>query len=482
MLFVLCGVVAAIGLRDLPSLPRALALGAMAGLAVLTRHECWIPAAALMGFGLWSLRNATSVVSLRVGLIAAFAVTVVAGAVATLAESGGMALLGLIPTGLNRIVLGGFPSWERLTIEAAATSALGLVGVAALWLCLALTDVRARWLGGILVCVFLSACAVHLGMSISMARLVVERGLPAAPTSLQATIYSAVVSSRVPPARLALFLLDQRFQQHLFPAVLPPILLLALLVRWRKWTDVRARDLALLLLVLAVSLRLRRGLGGTDWYNVLVELPGYALFLHLVAAVEAREARRAVSVAIAILLVVGVYTRYALGRGPLTVHVYPTTTTERGRVRWAEQQGTDYLALGEVLDELDPGHRRPLLAFGPSGGWNYYFARPHATPFTRGLASDADADSALVLLRALPLPPLIVDNRAIVRAAVPPRLTPLSWEGTLEVDTVNRLRSPAFERLLAGCRMVVGLPGPPVIPVYDCPAARAALTPPDSSR
>ena len=481
MLFVLSGAALAIMLRDLPSHPRALALGVMAGLAVLTRHEHWIPAAALLVFGLWSLRRATSARALRTSLAAGFAVTVLAGTIATFLQSGGLALLGLIPTGLTQIVLSGFPSWERLTIEAAATCALGLAGVAALWLCLALTDARARWIGGILVCVFLSACAIHMGMTVSMARTLAVRGLPASPTTLEATIYSAVVNSRISPARVALFLLDQRFQQHLFPAILPPILLLVLLVRWRTWTDLRARDLALLLLLLASTLRLRRGLSGTDWYNVLVELPGYALFLHLVAATEAREARRAVSVAIAILLVVGLYTRYTVGRGPLTAHVYPSTTTERGRVHWPAQQGTDYLALAEVLDQLDPGHHRPLFAFGPSGGWNYYFKRPHATPFTRGLVSDADADSAAVLMRASALPPLIVDNRAIVRAMVPPRLTALSWEGTLEADTSNRMRSPAFERLLAGCRMVVGLPGPPVVPVYDCPA-RAALTPRDSSR
>ena len=482
MLFVLGGTVAAIMLRDLPSHPRALALGVMAGLAVLTRHEYWIPAAALLAFGIWSLRRATSVTALRVSVVAGFAVTALAGTIASFAQSGGLALLGFIPTGLNQIVLSGFPSWERLVIETAATCALGLAGVAALWLCLALTDTRARWIGGVLVCVFLSACAIHLGMSVSMARTLTVRGLPAAPTTIEATIYSAVVDSHVPPVRVAFFLLDQRFEQHLFPAILPPILLLILLGRWRRWTDLRARDLALLLLLLASTLRLRRGLGGVDWYNVLVELPGYALFLHLVAATEAREARRAVSVAIAILLVVGVYTRYTVGRGPLTAHVYPPTTTERGRVRWPVQQGTDYLSLAEVLDQIDPSHRRPLLAFGPSGGWNYYFMRPHATPFTRGLVSDADADSALVLMRASAVPPLIVDNRATVRALVPPRLSPLRWEGMLEADTVNRLRSPAFERLLAGCRMVAGLPGPPAIPVYDCPAARAAVTPPDSSR
>ena len=467
ILCLLGGTALAIELHERATVAIAVGTGVACGLAMLSRHDLWVPALVLAGWAAWASSRGGRSPRAAAALWTAFLATAVLGVAAALLQSGDAALAGLAPARIGDAILRGFPSWERLTIEIAAASALGIAGVVALWLCFALDDTRTAGLGGLLLFLFLSACAVHLGMTIAIAREVADAGPGATPTVLRESVASILRAGRS-PMRIALYLLDQRFQLHLFPAILPPLLLAALLVRWRHWPVVRDRDLALLLLALAVALRLRRGLGGTDWYNVLVEIPALALVLHLAATAGGRQAQRAVSMAVTILLVVGCYTYYNLGRGPLTLRRYGQTPTARGVVHWPEDEARLYQEVRTMLDEADPAGRRSLLVFGPAGGWNYFLARDNPTPFTRGFASARDADSVRARVRSMAVPPLVVDNRAMIGIAARWRPSLRSWESVPMALGSAPLQDPAFARIVEGCRELGAVAGPPRIPVYDC--------------
>ncbi len=479
MLFLLVGVGLVVRLGDEPASRTGIGAGIVLGLAALCRHDFWLPALFLVAWGMTAVRHASGRPTLRTALLAGFLGTVLAGVVLAVGTAGTAALHGLAPRGSIETIVQSLPTVERLMMEAAAASALGIAGVVALWLCFALDDARAFRMGAVLLVIFLSACAVHLGMSVAAAHDIAIGGLPANPTPTEETI-ARVVAVRS-PLRTAVFLLDQRFQAHLFPAIMPMVLLLVLVLRWRRWGLRRDRDLALLMLGLALMLRARRGFAGTDWPNVLVEIPAYALFLHLVAAAAGRSAQRAVSMALAILFVVGLYTYYNLGVGPLTQRRFAPAATARGTVRWEPATAADYRAWTAVFDSLDTGARRPLLAFGPSGAWNYFFARANPTRFTRGFASEADADSARAAVRGSAAPSLIVDTRGVVRFARQSRPALFSWENRATGGQPTLLDLPALGRVMEGCRRREGIPSEPGIPLYDC-ALPPVPTPPDSSR
>jgi hypothetical protein len=474
MLFLLTAVVQTIQLLDRPSRRGAVVAGTCEALAVLSFQALWAASAYLWVAGLGLLaRRADRPPGTRSSLAAAFLVTLAVGAAAVVVTAGGGAL-GFIATGFGEVgesVARAWPSLERLTIETAALSMMALIGVAGLWLSLAMSDGRAaRWVG-ILLAVFLSACAIHLGMTVGVGARLMAEGTPSYATPIEETLIRAAQAGRG-IGRVAFFVLDQRFQQHLFPVILPPVLLGVLVWRWRRWGDLATRDRVLLLVGLAVALRIRRGFAGADWYNVLVEVPAYALFLHLVAGTAAREARRSVSAATGILVLVGLYAYYNQGRGAFTRRSgYSTTVTERGVVRWSGAEARDYLAVRAIVDSLDPPGERPLLAFGQTGGWNYYLRRPNVTPVTRALwYPDVRGWDAVARLRGRNPAPLLVDNRMMLQVTMPAvRLG--GWEQRMRPHPTVARDRPVFERLVAGCAAHPAT-ADSLIVVYDCAAPR----------
>ncbi len=479
MLCLLAAIAVAVRLLDQPGRRGAVVVGLCLGLAMLSRYDLWIASVGIASWSAWAVRREPERQQVRVALLASLVATLAVGTAAALLQSGPDALASLVPRDLSETVANAYPSWERLTIEVAATAALGIAGVVALWLCFALDDTRAWLMGGTLLVVFLSACAVHAGMTTAMAREIAA-GAGETPTGPLAETVRALVESRHSAFRTGLYLLDQRFQQHLFPSLLPPTLLLVLLARWGRWPQTRGRDLTLLLLGVSVALRVKRGFAGPDWPNVLAEIPAYAIFLHLVAASAGREAQRSVSVALTILLAVGCYTYYNLGRGPMTRRPYPAFETPRGVVHWGVAEAATFATVEGELHRLDPGRTRPLLAFGPAGGWNYFFARTNPTRYTNGFMTDAGADSAGAAMDTLAVGTIIVDTRSGLRAAAPPRLNLAAWSMP-RTDSAVRFDRPAFDALLAGCRGTSVHTEPADLVVYDCPARRT-VTPPDSSR
>lgn len=485
---VLCLLLAAaltVSLLQRPTPTVAALAGVAEGLTILTEQDFWLAGLYLLVSGLVILRRRRTPLGVTGTLTGAFFGVVIAGALFTAVAAGVSPLVGIRAGagGTLDSFLRGVPSWERLTVEAATTCALGLIGVAALWLCLALDDARAARWAGVLLLGFMSAAAIHLGMSVAVARSLAAVG-PRAPLSpLQEALVAALSAGRSTP-RAALFVLDQRFQQHLFPIVLPPLLIGILLARWRRWTNREMRVHTLLLLGLCLAARVHRGFGGTDWYDALLAIPAYALFLRLVAATVGREAQRSVSAALAILLVMGMYAYYSLGRGPLTLRGgYPVTVTERGMVRWPASEAGVYRAVRDTVNRLDPLRSRPLVATSQTGGWNYFLARRNPTPLTGGFLLVPEAAPILERARSDPRGIVIVDTRRFFTTAPPPRPTLTGWEPA-RVEGQPLLEQATFERFVRGCRRVPVTPtATDTLLVYDCPPRAASpTTPPGSSR
>ncbi len=481
VMLILLAVSRASDLLRTPARPTGAMLGILAGLAVLSKHTFWLPALYLVGFCAVRLgQDPRRPRGVRRALVTAFAATTVTGFGGVLAQGGFGALAGLLVGfgGGGDVLRHGLPSLERVTIEVAATAALVLVGVASLWLSFAMADARAGRLVGLALLVFLSACAVHLGMSFGTIRRLAAEGLSAMPTPTEDGLWPAVASGRS-SLRAALGALDERFQQHLFPSILSPLLLITLVVLWRRWAEVELRDRALLLLGLCIALRVRRGMGGTEWYHPLIEIPTYAVFLRLVAGTAVRHAQRTASAAVAILLAVGMYCYYNQGRGPLTRRVFSATSTAAGRVRWPADEAADFRAVRRTLDSLDPTGLRPVLAFGQTGGWSYFLARRNVSRITEGFYfTDGGGPREAMALRVHDPAPLLIDNRLLSQWMVVPRFTPLAWEPPMRPTRHAREDRALFETMAQGCTVVPLTPSDrPRFVVYDCP-----LMPRDSSR
>ncbi len=259
--------------------------------------------------------------------------------------------------------------------------------------------------------------------------------------------------------------LRERFVQSAIPVSLAPLVLLLVGVRWKRLDDERRMSLALLL-GLAITLRMRRAFGGSEWFEFLFTLPVVIAAVELLLNLTPDALRRFRLGTTALLAVGAVFTYVTLVRGPGTLRVYPAATTTRGTVHWAAGKLKDYRRLLAELDSIDPSRSRPLVAFGYSGGFNYFMARENPFPMTQDFFFSAfNADS---VLRQRPPRLLLIDH---------PFLEDESW-GTAVFEwrqwEQSRVRGPyrwydrpRFNRLREGCAAV--LPSPTVFTVYDCP-------------
>src|SRR5205085_2241600 len=166
-----------------------------------------------------------------------------------------------------------------------------------------------------------------------------------------------------------------------------------------------------LLLGLCIMMRARRGFSGADWYNVLLELPAYALFFKLICGPAQQKAARAVRAALSLLIVIAIYSYISLAVGPLTFQGrYPRTVTRNGLVRWPAVAAMAYQTADRLLQSADPEGHRPAFAFGASGGWNFFLTRPNPLPWGDGLPAGDSIVREQATPRLMRSRSLLVDN------------------------------------------------------------------------
>jgi hypothetical protein len=425
--------------------------GVFAALAVLSKQDFWIPAAYLVVVSTIRSRQRTTVLAASLVLLAGIgAIVATAGAQILRPLAGGFGHAGVTGGG-------GFPSWERLVVDA---------------------FVLALWCGGILLLSGLAQRRLAVGSLLAIGAVATLLGavhvyasmhvaLPPGRAVLTPTQGALAFHIRAGNSLLrpAIGWLWDRIVQNAIPVSLAPLLLC--LLRWR-WTRLQGERRAMLatLLGLAVAMRMRRAFGGAEWFEMLLMLPLVQASAELLLDL-APPALQRFRLSYTGALTVGALAAYVwLGRGPGTFDVFPAVQTARGTVHWPVGKLRDYRRILAQLDSIDPSRSRPLLAFGYTGGFNYFLQRRDPYPMTQDFYFSAfDADS---VLRHRPPRLLLLDNPFLESESWGTmRFAWRRWEQSRVRGPYGWFDRPRFERLRAGCTAV--LPSPTAFTVYACP-------------
>jgi hypothetical protein len=284
---------------------------------------------------------------------------------------------------------------------------------------------------------------------------------------------ASVVQQQQPLLRSLLSFLRERLLHHLLPALLPGLVLLVLLARWRS---VHLRPLfrpLVLLLGLCLTARLRRLFEGVEWYHFLLELPAYVLVVQFLLAERKDRVRTSLIAFLTVLtFIVGGYAHWYFGRGPLTRRTnWEGVLTAQGTYYMPSNQASDYRELRDLLSQIDPTGTRPLFAFGYTGGFSYFLGRPNSTPLTQGFRlSNSDPDEVVESLIHQAPPPILMDNVVFKFANIPANTPEWSrWETPIVEGIYSRFDRKYFEQVLQHCSRAGEVPkGQDFLTLYDC--------------
>lgn len=426
-------------------------LGVFAGLAVLSKQDFWLPSAFLVSLSVLRFRRAVPLLT---------AAAVVAVGTTIVIYHAGFSILPGIVGGFNHVrITGGrgLPSWERLTVDL-LTAAL-VIG----FLSTTLSIARRQWYVRPLVAsavVAMIAIAIHVTMSMSLT----AANLGPFPTKTAGAIAYHIREGN-PLFRPALGWLRERVVLDPIPFLLPPLLLIAVAVRWSV-LDRKRRATVALLLGLAVTLRARRAFEGTEWFEFLLTMPIILVAVELLSGLGEIQVRRFRTITGGVLLALAVLAYHHFGRGPGTRRHFPAFVTARGTVHWSPNTRFDYGSVRAVIDSVDPTGDRPVLGYGITGGWNYFLQRRNPFPFTQDfLFSAFNADS---VLSTRPSGLMLIDNSLSDQASFPSlEIRWNRWEQAMMRSPFLTFDRPQFDRLRTGCQAIVVEQS--VFRVYACP-------------
>lgn len=475
LLFLLMGCMACFRfLESLKTMP-ALCVGLFCALALLAKHEFWIPAAYVMAVTCVTCR----VQSPKAKLPACAAMLAVFAAVFL----GGYTLV-VWQTDWNTLVasLGGFghvaefkgrsyPTGEQLSGE------LMTVGV---W---AIAAMLAMWLGRAL-----EWKQIRKPLAICGAGLALVAGFHAWMSWREMLHYAAASGESVPQGVKLLMTLAVRLrsavQSHLFPFFGPIVMGALIAWRWKKIESTRLRNAVVLLLGLCLAARSRRLASLVLWFNFLLELPVYTLAAHLLLPKLNWQPQRATRLAFAGLLAVAAFSYWSLSVGPLTKRgKLQRVETARGTVYLSPAEAIRFSKMKTELERLDPHGIRPLFAFGSSGGYNYFYGRRNPTPASQGFHFTKFPPEQMVteVLRQFPAA-MVIETKLYDTMVTPvPEFRPFRWNADTRPIHFVRYDRPLFDRITAQCPQVatVEWPGPAPFHIHDCRATNLAF---DNSR
>ena len=442
-------------------------LGALAGLIVLTKQDFWLAAGFLLALGTWHGVRHRGAIALAAPSLS-FAAVVLAGATVVGLTAGWDKPLG-IPGGFGIVrAMGGrgLPTWERLTTEVVQVALIVAgVGVVVALLARSRRAMRVVLVAGLIAA---AAGAAHMFFTARMVRAEFAAGGDVGEAALAMQHH---VRNHLSLFRPTLGWLRHRLGEDSLPAILTPVLVLALLVSWQRPTASQRR--VLLLLVFAMLLRVRRGFEYTEWFEFLMTAPILLLVLEeCSAAAPARLRQWLPATLAAVLLPLAAIAYHTKGYGPLTRRPYQAYQTTRGTVRWRADRFDEYRVLLGGLDQVDSARTRDLLGFGYSGGFNYFLKRRNPTPFTQDFyRSPVSPDSVLDLLRQHRRSLTLIDLEN-TRVQPDRHLHLDRWDLAMVPSTYVTFDRPRFDRLAAGCVPVVVEHAPPIrFHLLDCAPA-----------
>lgn len=459
--------VTAISLWRTPRPRSAILLGLFASLCVLAKHDFWLPAGVLLAAApliTESERRRTYVLSWSTAAL------VLAAAMSFVVMQNGLGVLFGILTGFGHTQeLGGrgIPTLETLTLETTTASLCLAVVAGAVILTRPDKRRRAWW-----VALFALSCAgllmaVWLTQAFWIARFANAHNgdrLSEIADRFSTEHWSTLVLFKT----LARLLRDQ-LTFHALPSLLP-FGVLALVWRFGKRMSARSRSIALVLLLTAAALRLRRGMEFAEWTSILIELPIYAYVARAMLGDQLEEWSATGRIVLASLALLFAWQYTENGYGPLTRRgSREPVLTPRGTVRLSPNQANQYRKLKAVIDTLDPTGRRPVIAFGYSGGFNYFLGRPAPSPLTHGfrLSGLEDPNEAVRLVRTTSPPPVVIDNPGFNSRTPTVGFQMIHWQAQTRPNHYMRFDRRYFEQMISGCRE-----RPSALrrlTLYDCP-------------
>jgi hypothetical protein len=468
--FLLLILATALSLRVLaaPSSRSSALLGVLCALCMLTKQDFWLPAAYIV-----------TVVALRLSwqpertgrwaafaLVVGFGATLALGTVGIGLQSGWEVIPGMISGYGTTNEVGGkaYPSWQRLTIEAAMLAAIASMG----WILVngATPTPRKRFIApGLLA---LAACGFALD-----AAMAYRNARPG--TDVHPLPFVTVDPIRLSAARIDLI---EQGTLHLLPVLTPLIVAALIAKRWRRFGDVGLRNTIAFLLGLCVMARARRGFERVDWFHFMLELPVYSAALMLFAPGAIRTLRpRAAGIGI---VVIGMLMYWYLGIGPLTRYEsLSMLRTPKGTIYVSETVAAQYSDLRAILARIDPGATRPVFAFGYNAAFNYFLDRPNPSPITVGFRLGGfDPEGVVAGVLAYQPPPVLIDIERFKSGRWPlPRFDIRSWGQPMTPSWFRRYDREYFDRLLRACPTEAGsvMDGERLLyTLYDCRAPAGA--------
>lgn len=465
--------VAAISLWRHPRARTALLLGVFAALSVLAKHDFWLPAAVLLAgapFLTGSERRRAYVYSWSAAAL------VLTTATSFLVKQNDFGVLFGILTGFGHaqeLSGRGIPTLETLTVETIAASLCVAVVACAVILTRPDKRRRATWVASFAGSLALLLMAVWLAQAVWIARFGgASNGDRLADIAEQ---FSAEHWSMLVLFKTVVKLLRERLTIHALPTFLP-FVVLALFLRYRNRVNASDRPIALLLLLTAAALRMRRGMEFAEWSSILIEIPIYAYVARAVLGDRVREWYATGGVVLASLALLFAWQYTENGYGPLTRRGRRVAVvTPRGTVRLVADQANHYTKLKQAVDRIDPTGRRPVIAFGYSGSFNYFLGRPAASPLTHGfrISGIADPNEAVRRVRAARPPVIAIDNPYFSFQTPTSGFQTIHWQARTRVNHYIRYDRHYFEQMVAGCKQQSSaLRG---FTLYDCPDSDALL-------
>ena len=465
-----------------PSVAGAVAIGALGGAGILTKHDVWFFCALLtIATALVSPGDGRARKQRAFAAVGAF-VAVVATGLAVLAAKYGVGELGPIFEGhgqLRELAGVNYPNMSNVVMELAA---LGLAAVAIgaiAWLSGAWRTRGALFLAGAGAVVAVAALGIWLLKAELFARHALASGPSqfAPPFERMLSPVSSVASERLQRAFMA-------FRLELMRRLIPigvPLIALGFAIARRQLVNPRQWRLLVVLLLAVLSLRARRLISYDEWSALMLEVPIYSFAVASLWPLAARVQLRAVTLGCAVLLAGALGAHYRFGFGVGTRRgAFPFVQTERGPARLGPGLSADYRYVHDLALLADPTGRRPMLSFGYSAGHNYLTGRPGVGSLTHGFRMSLypSPDSAYRVAQAMHDRLILVDNPAYVDANPAPELRPWRWQPRMVKNPYLRDDRPLFEALLQGCRKVTAPDRKSGLSVYDCAPAATAPTAP----
>ncbi|MGH7710522.1 MAG: hypothetical protein ACREOG_04530, partial [Gemmatimonadaceae bacterium] len=341
-LCLLLQLVAALALVRQPTRRSAVALGLFGALCVLAKHDFWLPAGVLILGAPWlttTRRRDTYVMAWTTA-------TLVLGTAAVyLAAQNGFGVFAGILTGFGHVQeLGGrgIPTLETLSLETIAAT-LCITAVAGA-VCLTRPNQRrkAAWVVAFAGTAAILLIAVWLAQEMWIARF----GSAGTAAGDRLTALSQEIST--PQASTLALLkrvvrrLGERLTVHALPTLLP-VAVLAVFLKYRRRATGIDSALALLLLLTAIALRLRRGMEYSEWSSILIELPIYAFVARVLLADRFEEWSGTAKLLLASLALLAAWQHALDGYGPLSRRGSRVAVhTPRGIVRLSAGQAGQY--------------------------------------------------------------------------------------------------------------------------------------------